>query len=92
MMVDPDFFHFQVSKTKPKNMAKPILTIPADSKKKKAEQVDDLAGDVLVGLNKKFKDVPSAFTYLSGANLVKEWVSTGADMLDLAISNRPNGG
>lgn len=73
-------------------MAKPILTIPADSKKKKAEQVDDLAGDVLVGLNKKFKDVPSAFTYLSGANLVKEWVSTGADMLDLAISNRPNGG
>lgn len=73
-------------------MAKPLITIPKESKPKKSELQDDLASDVLDGLNKKFKDIPFAFTYLSDANLVKNWVSTGSDMLDLAISNRPNGG
>lgn len=73
-------------------MAKPLLTIPNEIKKKKSEQIDDLASDILDGLNKKFKDMPRAFDFLSNANLVKEWVSTGADTLDLAISNRPHGG
>jgi hypothetical protein len=38
-------------------MAKPLITIPNKSAKAKAETIDDLATDVMSGLNKKFKDV-----------------------------------
>lgn len=72
-------------------MAKPLITIPNKSAKAKADTIDDLATDVMSGLNKKFKDV-SPFGYLSDANLVTNWVSTGSDILDLAIANRPNAG
>lgn len=54
--------------------------------------MDSLADDVLSIINKKFKEFPNAAGYLSNANLVTDWVSTGCDMLDLAISNRPHGG
>lgn len=58
----------------------------------KTSQIDVLASDVLSVINKKFKEFPNAMGFLSNANLVTHWNSTGADMLDLAISNRPNGG
>lgn len=56
------------------------------------ERTDDLATDVLTAINKKFKDLPNSIEYLSSANLVEKWVSTGSSILDLAISNRPYGG
>ena len=56
---------------------------------------DDLAGVLADSLNKKFKDYKVAY-FLDGTDStptdVKEFVSTGSTMLDLAISNRPNGG
>jgi len=58
----------------------------------KEQQIDILANDVLSVINKKFKDLPNAAGYMSNANLVTKWCSTGCDILDLAISNRPNGG
>lgn len=58
----------------------------------KSEQLDILANDVLSVINKKFKDFPNAAGFLSNANLVTHWCPTGCDILDLAISNRPNGG
>lgn len=58
----------------------------------KNEQFDSLAGDIMSVVNKKFKDIPNSLVYMSNANLVTKWVSTGSSMLDLAISNRPYGG
>ena len=56
---------------------------------------DDLAGVLADSLNKKFKDYKVAY-FLDGAQEtptdIKEFISTGSTMLDLAISNRPNGG
>ena len=56
---------------------------------------DELA-DVLAGtLNKKFKDYKVAY-FLDGTDQtptdIKDFVSTGSTMLDVAISNKPNGG
>lgn len=58
----------------------------------KAERNDDLASDVLSIINKTFKEFPDAGIFLEDANLVPGWISTGCDILDLAISNRPNAG
>jgi recombination protein RecA len=62
------------------------------SEETKNEQMDSLAEDVMAVVNKKFKDIPNSLVYMSNANLVTDWVSTGSSILDLAISNRPNGG
>jgi len=68
-------------------------------KKKDAQEVqDDLAGILADSLNKKFKNQEGhkmAYfidTEKDNPSNVKQWISTGSDMLDLAISNRPNGG
>lgn len=55
---------------------------------------DELAQKLADGLNKKFKDF-KAVHFLGAEDTqtdLKEWVSTGSTTLDLAISNRPNGG
>ena len=65
--------------------------------KKKSELEDSLASTLADSINKQFKgqNYKSAF-FLAGdedaPTNVNEWVSTGCSMLDLAISNRPNGG
>ena len=62
----------------------------------KTDQRDMLAGDVIDSINKRFKDMPDkAAHYLDDPAVtsdVKEWISTGSSILDLAISNRPHGG
>jgi recombination protein RecA len=63
--------------------------------KKQKPVRDELAEVLASNLNKKFKDFKVAY-FLDGhdetpADLT-EWISTGSSMLDLAISNRPNGG
>ena len=56
---------------------------------------DDLAGVLADTLNKQFKDMKVAY-FLDGTDTtptdIKDFVSTGSTMLDLAISNKPNGG
>lgn len=57
----------------------------------------DLANVLADSLNKKFKSTNYKVAYFlegdtSSPSDVKEWISTGSTMLDLAISNRPNGG
>jgi recombination protein RecA len=56
---------------------------------------DELAGILAGELNKQFKSHQVAY-FLDGAQEtptdITDWVGTGSTLLDLAISNRPNGG
>ena len=56
---------------------------------------DELADVLADTLNKKFKDMKVAY-FLDGSDStptdIEDFVSTGSTMLDLAISNKPNGG
>ena len=56
---------------------------------------DELAGVLADTINKNFKDMKVAY-FLDGSDTtptdIKEFISTGSTMLDLAISNRPDGG
>ena len=55
---------------------------------------DDLANILADSLNKKFKNYKVAY-FLDGSDStptdIREFLSTGSSILDLAISNRPNG-
>ena len=71
------------------------------AKKSKAEQADELATalgeSIREGLNKKFKNTNYKVAYFLNGDTdspseVGGWVGTGSSMLDLAISNRKNGG
>ena len=58
--------------------------------------VHDVLANVLAdSLNKKFKDTKVAY-FLDGSDStptdIKDFISTGSSMLDLAIANKPNGG
>jgi recombination protein RecA len=65
--------------------------------KNKMELTDELGGVIAETINKQFKsqNLKTAY-FLEGDDdaptIVKEWVSTGSTILDLAISNRKNGG
>jgi recombination protein RecA len=65
--------------------------------KSKLEIEDSLANTLAESINKQFKGqaLKTAF-FLDGdadsPSNVSEWISSGCDMLDLAISNRPHGG
>ena len=65
--------------------------------KKKSELEDSLAATLAESINKQFKgqNYKTAF-FLDGdedaPTNVHEWISSGCSMLDLAISNKPNGG
>ena len=56
---------------------------------------DELAGVLADTINKQFKDMKVAY-FLDGTDTtptdIKDFVSTGSTMLDLAISNKPDGG
>ena len=63
----------------------------------KSELADELAGELASNLNKKFKNTGYKTAYFLEGDVdspsnVSGWVGTGSSMLDLAISNRPNGG
>lgn len=65
--------------------------------KTKQEQTDDLAGELAAALNSKFKNTNHKTAFFLDGDTdtpadVSGWISTGSSMLDLAISNRPNGG
>ena len=56
---------------------------------------DELASSLADNLNKQFKDTKVAY-FLDGSDTtptdIKDFVSTGSTLLNLAISNKPNGG
>ena len=56
---------------------------------------DELANVLADSLNKQFKDMKVAY-FLDGSDTtptdIKEFISTGSTMLDLAIANKPHGG
>ena len=58
--------------------------------------IDVLAKTLADSLNKKFKDTNKVAYFLDGSDTtptdIKEFISTGSSTLDLAISNKPNGG
>ena len=64
--------------------------------KKKESVRDELSSILANNLNKKFKSNHKVAYFLDGGEQTPTdldgWVSTGSPMLDLAISNRPNGG
>ena len=67
------------------------------AKKTKVDIEDDLASSLADDINKKFKDKGFKSAYFldvdkDNPSNIKDWISTGCDMLDLAISNRPDGG
>ena len=67
------------------------------AKKKEESNRDELTGIITDSLNKKFSKTHHRVAYfLDGSEDsptdVNDWVSTGSTVLDLAISNRPNGG
>ena len=67
------------------------------AKKKEGSNRDELTGILADSLNKKFSKTHHRVAYfLDGSEDsptdVNDWVSTGSTVLDLAISNRPNGG
>jgi len=55
---------------------------------------DELASSLADNLNKQFKDTKVAY-FLDGSDTtptdIKDFVSTGSTLLNLAISNKPNG-
>ena len=57
---------------------------------------DVLAKTLADSLNKKFKDTNKVAYFLDGSDTtptdIREFISTGSSTLDLAISNRPDGG
>ena len=66
------------------------------AKKKKESVRDELSSILADNLNKKFKSAHKVAYFLDGGEQTPTdldgWISTGSPMLDLAISNRPNGG
>jgi len=65
--------------------------------KSKQEVEDGLASVLAESINKQFKGQALKTAYFLDGDLdaptnVREWISSGCSMLDLAISNRPTGG
>ena len=73
-----------------------ICWLPLLTKEIRMASVHDVLADTLAdSLNKKFKDNKVAY-FLDGTDQtptdIKDFISTGSSMLDLAISNKPDGG
>jgi len=72
------------------------LSIPIQTRSIRMSVNDVLAKSLADSLNKKFKDTNKVAYFLDGSDTtptdIKEFISTGSSTLDLAISNKPNGG
>jgi recombination protein RecA len=72
-------------------MAKKVL----DADKSSRVERDELAELIVAAANKSQKDGSIIASFLDGQDdpqMVSDWISTGSTLLDLAISNRKNGG
>ena len=72
------------------------LSIPIQTRSIRMSVNDVLAKSLADSVNKKFKDTNNVAYFLDGSDTtptaIKEFISTGSSTLDLAISNRPDGG
>jgi recombination protein RecA len=72
------------------------LSIPIQTRSIRMSVNDVLAKSLADSLNKKFKDTNKVAYFLDGSDTtptdIKDFISTGSSTLDLAISNRPDGG
>ena len=72
------------------------LSIPIQTRSIRMSVNDVLAKSLADSLNKKFKDTNKVAYFLDGSDTtptdIKEFISTGSSTLDLAISNKPDGG
>jgi recombination protein RecA len=72
------------------------LSIPIQTRSIRMSVNDVLAKTLADSLNKKFKDTNKVAYFLDGSDTtptdIREFISTGSSTLDLAISNRPDGG
>mgnify|MGYP003848244917 FL=1 len=72
------------------------LSIPIQTRSIRMSVNDVLAKSLADSLNKKFKDTNKVAYFLDGSDTtptdIREFISTGSSTLDLAISNRPDGG
>lgn len=62
---------------------------------KPTSKSEDLASVLADSLNTAYKDEGKVAFFLNEGDdpsLISDWISTGSSLLDLAISNRPNGG
>lgn len=69
----------------------------AKGKVKEEKISDDILDSLIVAVNNKFKDNQglAVASFLADPNVpteVTDWIESGCSVLDLAISNRPNGG
>ncbi len=72
----------------------PLQPFTNSMAKKNVDTKDDLAEVLAESINKKSDEGKVAF-FLDAQEdptQILDWISTGNDLLDLAISNRPNGG
>ena len=72
-----------------------ILKFMARKKEVKASKSEDLASVLADSLNTAYKDEGKVAFFLNEGDdpsLISDWIPTGSSLLDLAISNRPNGG
>jgi len=58
---------------------------------KKKEDINDLASILKNTINKNLKSKTAA-SFLSEKEIINNWLPTGSSLLDIAISNKPNGG
>jgi len=64
-------------------------------KKEEKTKSEDLASVLAESLNSAYKDEGKVAFFLNEGDdpsLISDWIPTGSSLLDLAISNRPNGG
>lgn len=69
--------------------------VELDADKVQKVERDELAELIVATLNKSQKDGSEVACFLDGQDdpqMVSDWISTGSTLLDLAISNRKNGG
>lgn len=67
----------------------------AKAKKVEAITDDNLSSEIITALNTQFKDQGHTAYYLSDPDVatdVTDWIPTGHTLLDIAVSNRANGG
>lgn len=67
----------------------------AKAKKVEATTDDNLSSEIITALNTQFKDQGHTAYYLSDPDVatdVTDWIPTGHTLLDIAVSNRSNGG
>ena len=74
------------------NMATGKAAAKNTAKKTKGDTIEDLANLLHKSLNEGSSEDIAFLLTQDNPSQIKDWVSTGCDMLDIAISNRPNGG